>query len=219
MRRIQRKLMSAPACRFVGPKCTSPILVDYSLVYDFLIQTSFDASVDRIDFISAHNVAGQDIFLDAIVVRQGGRAYAVDFPEVRELRDVDEEGLALIALSELGLDLRDVFAADVQLEPHCSNAREVWRHRNGQVPVAVSADIVTAIEARGSLSVRQLAKTIEAGQMVPSAIYALACAGIINLDLKQKRLGPGTIATRGYRLAQPAELATKSPRRGPGAQV
>jgi hypothetical protein len=219
MDNIQQKLMPAPACRFVGPKCTCPIFVDHSLVHDFLIQASFDASINRIDFISKHSVAGQNILLDAIVVHRGGRAYAVDFPEVREIRDVDEEGLALIALFELGLDLFSILAADVELEPHCSNAREVWRHRNVVVPVAVSNAIIASIEARGALSLRELAKTIEPGYPVLSAINAIACAGLINLDLKQKRLGPSTIATRGYKRAEPAELTTKSLRGGHGVKV
>jgi hypothetical protein len=210
MRTIRQKPKSLPARQFAGRKCASPITVHCALEYDFLTQASLDASVFLIDFVSSYNVAGHAISLDIIVIHQSGCAYAADFPEIREVRDVDDEGLALIALSELGLELISVRAADVELEPRCSNAREVWRHRNLRVPADICANVVASVEAQGELSLRQLAKVIDSRFPMPSTVYALACGGVVDLDLKQKRLGPGTIATRGYLKTEHVGSTTKS---------
>jgi hypothetical protein len=186
------------------PEVYGTIPVDCVMMHDFLAQASFDASVDRVDFLSSYKVSGHHIFLDAIVVRQAGHAFGVDFHQARSPRDVDEERLALIALSELGLEFVNVFVADVEMEPRYSNAREVCCHRNESVSMVACINVVAAIEAAGALSMRQLAKIVDVDLQVTNTVYALACSGFVNLDLKQRPLGPGTIATRGYKRAEPA---------------
>jgi hypothetical protein len=65
-----------------------------------------------------------------VVVRDDGRFY-LDVVEARPVRDVETEGLALIALDRLGLPPLTLHAADIRREPGFANAKTVWFCKEG----------------------------------------------------------------------------------------
>jgi hypothetical protein len=111
---------------FISAKTSTVIPARHPLVRDALVQASLDPRVRSLDYISSTPVGTAQVALKAIViVRDDGRFY-LDVVEARPLRDVEAEGLALIALDRLGLAPLTLTAGDIKREPRYANAKAVW---------------------------------------------------------------------------------------------
>jgi hypothetical protein len=64
---------------------------------------SLDPTVRSIDYIASARVASQSVKLNAVVIVRNDGRYFLDVVESRPLRDIDHEGLAQIALRDLGV--------------------------------------------------------------------------------------------------------------------
>src|SRR5665647_2442986 len=118
---------------FIAAKARVAVPWTHDLVRCALIQASLDPAVRTIDFIPTVAAYGKIIELDAIVFRSDAGRQMLDIPELRRLRDIDDEGLALLASDQLRLSMLTLNAADLRREPKASNSSLVWRCRHTPV--------------------------------------------------------------------------------------
>lgn len=171
------------AAFFVSFKTSRAIPRARPLRRDFMIQSTLDAGVRRIDFHPMVALDDRMIRTDAIVlVRDDGR-YVIDFVDARPPEDPRAESLFQLAFDEKCSGLLAIRDADVRREPLFSSAREVWRHAAIRVNAADRAQVVDALEAEGPVPLRAVDGLVNASRDVVEVIYALACEGSVALDL------------------------------------
>ena len=179
---------------FVSAKTSTAIPARHSVVRDALIQGSLDQAVRSIDYVASARVAAAQVRLDAIVfVRDDGR-YVLDIVEIRPLRDIDTEGLAQIALRDLGLTPLTISRAEILREPRYSNAKLVWNHRLYPVGISLRMQILGILGEEGPMALGRLLAAIRTDRDAGAAVMALACSDLVELDLVSGPLGPATIA-------------------------
>ncbi len=177
---------------FISAKTTAVVPVKCCLVWDALVQASLDPSVRRIDYLRWSQVRSAPVNVDAIIlVRDDGRVL-LDVIPARPVRDLDEEGLVLIALSELDLPTLYLRAEDIRREPLLSNARRVWSYRLHPVGVTTRMKALSILRNAGPMALSGLMTAIRSGRDEFPAIMALACTNLVELDLSGAPLGPAT---------------------------
>jgi hypothetical protein len=192
--RVSQAAKGAASALFISAKTTVAIPSACSLVRDALIQSTLDPSVRAIEFLAQARVAATQIDLNAIViVRDDGRFYLDVVPE-RTLRDAEDEGLALIALSELDLTPITLTAADIRREPRFANSRLVWSYRLHPVGISMRMRVLQILADDGPMSMARLLSAVRSDRDPGPAVMALACSDLIELDLVSRPLGPLTIA-------------------------
>lgn len=87
---------------FSGAKTRGPVPAAHPLVHDALVQASLDPATRAIEHLPSAPFAGTEVPLDAIVLIRNRGRFALDVVDARPLRDIDAEGLALLALQDLG---------------------------------------------------------------------------------------------------------------------
>lgn len=184
---------AAGANLFISAKTTTAIPARHQLVRDALIAASLDPSVRSIDYVASARVAAAAVKLDAIVIVRDDGRFGLDVVEARVLRDVDAEGLALIALRDLGLSPLTLTRADIQREPRFTNSKLVWSYRLCPVGITLRMRILGILGDDGPMTLARLLASIRSERDPNPAIMALACADLIELDLVTRPLGPQTI--------------------------
>ncbi|WGS20189.1 MULTISPECIES: hypothetical protein [unclassified Bradyrhizobium] len=81
-------------------------------------------------------VASEPVELEAVVVQRDDGRYLLDVVPARRVRDLEQEGLAQIALAELRLKPLTLTAGEIRREPRYANSWLV-RSLNG-IPVPLS---------------------------------------------------------------------------------
>jgi hypothetical protein len=89
-----------------------------------------------------------------------------------------------------------VDANDIMAEPRLSSAREVWNYRTMRVHADDRAEIVGALENEGPTTLARLGQMAMTRSDARAAIYAMACDGTIELDLRCG-LGPDAMVLPG----------------------
>lgn len=191
---MQNPRAAAAGNLFISAKTSTAIPARNLLVRDALIEASLDPTVRSIDYVASARVASASVRLDAvIIVRDDGR-YVLDVIESRPLRDMDAEGLAQIALRDLGLTALTITRADIQREPRFTNSKLVWAYRMHPVGIAMRMRVLGILAEDGPMSLARLLASIRSDRDPSPAILALACSDLIELDLVTRPLGPETIA-------------------------
>lgn len=186
-----RSASSVP--QFVSPKTVAPVPVRDHLVREALIQASLDPEVRSIEFVATARVRQAQVALDTIViVRDDGRFY-LDVLPARPVRDVEAEGLALLALDSLKLAPLTLSVEDIRREPLSANSRLVWSYRDYRVGIGMRMRILQTLTDDGPMQLGQLLATIRAERDPSPAVMALACANLIDIDLVSQPLGPQTM--------------------------
>jgi hypothetical protein len=192
--RVSRAAHAIASTLFVSAKTSVAIPAAHSLVRDALVQASLDPAVRSIEFIPLSRVGATQVELDAIVVvRDDGRFY-LDVVAGRPLRDAEDEGLALIALADLGLIPITLTAADIRREPRFANSNLVWSYRLHPVGISMRMRVLQILADDGPMSLSRLLSAVRSERDPSPAIMALACADLVELDLVSRPLGPTTIA-------------------------
>jgi hypothetical protein len=83
-------------------------------------------------------------------------------------------------------------AVDIQREPVFSNSRIVWSHRLHPVAIGMRLQILQILSDEGPMSLSGLLSAVRSERDPGAAVLALACADIVELDLKSIPLGPMT---------------------------
>jgi hypothetical protein len=107
----------------------------------------------------------------------------LDVMPARRLRDLDELGLALIALEELGLKRMTISTEELLQEPRCTNARFVWLYNGYSVPVRLRERILRALSGKKSLPLGELERSVRSVGDPSNAVMSLVCADVLELDL------------------------------------
>ena len=191
---MQNTRAAAAGNLFISAKTSTAIPAKNILVRDALIEASLDPTVRSIDYVASARVAEASVKLDAIVIIRDDGRYVLDVVESRPLRDMDTEGLAQIALRDLGLTALTITRADIQREPRFTNAKLVWSYRLVPVGIALRMKVLGVLGDDGPMSLARLLSSIRSDRDPTAAIMALACSDLIELDLTSGPLSPATIA-------------------------
>jgi hypothetical protein len=187
---------AAPAATslFVSAKTSVAIPAACPLVRDALIQATLDPSVRTIEFLAQARVDATQVDLGAIIIVRDDGRFVLDVVAARPVRDVEQEGLALIAYSRLGLSQITLTAADIKREPRFANSRLVWSYRLAPVGISMRMAILQVLADDGPMALSRLPSSLRSDRDPNPAILALACSDLIELDLISRPLGPQTIA-------------------------
>lgn len=214
--RHSRKGVEPPSLHlFVGVKTATSIPFATALRRDILIQCSLDPRFSRIDYVPLSLVYGQAVRLDAVVLTlaQDGARYAVDVPDAQPLRDIDDEGLALLALGNMGIGCMRFVPEEVRREPRLSNSRSVWGCHGVAVAPDDRAAILELVAGRGAgVSIAEIGERLDLRVPALFAVGSLACDGAVSLDLSAAKFGIGSVVSATASL-EPSFPASKG---GPG---
>jgi hypothetical protein len=184
----------AAANLFISAKTSVAIPASCALVRDALIQASLDPQVRGIEFLAQARVGATPVDLDAIVIVRDDGRFVLDVVAGRPVRDVEQEGLTLIAYSRLGLSQITLTASDIKREPRFANSRLVWSYRLAPVGISMRMAVLQVLADDGPMALSRLLSSLRSDRDPNPAIMALACSDLIELDLVSRPLGPQTIA-------------------------
>jgi hypothetical protein len=197
MRASQFRKPAASQSLFVGPKSSAAIPISSLLLRDAVLQATFDPAVWKIDFIPSARVNQATVKLNAVVLQRDDGRFMLDVVEGRSLRDADSEsGFFLQALQQLNVSPLELTATDIRREPKFSNCREIWRHKAHPVSMSTRMGIQRALEDEGPLSILQLEDIVQSHFDIETAVFALACDAVLELNLDETPLGHHTIVSR-----------------------
>jgi hypothetical protein len=191
---FNRKAAQGRADLFVSAKTATAIPARHPALRDALIRASLDPQVRSISYVASACVASEQVELDAVVVQRDDGRFLLDVVPARRVRDLEEEGLALIALARLGLKPLTLTAEEIRREPRYANSRLVWSYTGISVPLGLRMRVLQILLDDGPMPLGQLLKSIRSERDPTPAVMALACADLLTLDLVSQPLGPGTIA-------------------------
>jgi hypothetical protein len=196
---VERFVSCEPSRRseyFQSAKTLAPIPVARPLIRTALIQFTLDANVRRIEFVSSVAVQRETIALDSIVLMGEDGAELLEFPEVAATRDLDETGLVLLAIEQLQLPTRRVTFADIKSEPRAANCQMVWACRHWPVMVDDRIRVLDVLGEEGPLPLSRAAAVMRFSRGAISAVLALVCADLIEIELGEMPLAPETVVRR-----------------------
>jgi hypothetical protein len=194
---LNRNAAQGPYDLFVSAKTATPIPARRPARRDALIQASLDPEVCLIDYVASECIASEPVELDAVLVQRADGRFLLDIVPARRIRDFGEERLAQIALAKLGLKPIVLTAEEIRREPRYANARLVWSYRDTPVPVGLRMRILQTLLDDGPMTLGELLKSIRSERDPVPPLMALACAGLLYLDLVSQPLRPATIVRYG----------------------
>ena len=186
------RVASRKEWRFFSAKTLGPIPFTHRVVQESLVQASLDPAVRAIEHLASTPFAGAEVPLDAILLRRDDGRFALDVTAARPLRDIDAEGLALLALQSLQIPQLTLTSEAIRAEPRFSNCRLVWSYRSIRVGVGLRVRILQTLQEEGSIQLGQLLAAIASPEDPAAAVMALACADLIEVDLLHDPIGPAT---------------------------
>jgi hypothetical protein len=176
---------------FRSVKSAVPVPISSALRLDVLVQSALDPSVDEIGYVHSAVVSGCRVRLNLPVIVRNGSRFAIDIVEDHPLQSIDDEGLSLIALQYLGLEVLELRRADIHREPVVENARRVWRHADQEVCLDDESAALEALSGK-SFAIDELTGTTGVSSEV---VFALACADLVAIDLVTQPICPSTMVT------------------------
>lgn len=179
---------------FSSAKTAAPIATRHPALREALAIASLDPEVRAISHVATANAGpAQVVDVDAVVLTRVDGPYYLDVVPARRVRELDEEGLVLIALRELGLQHLVITAEDLRSEPRRSNVRLVWSYRDHPIPVPLRLRILKALADEGPMELGRLLEMVSSDRDPSPAVMSLACSNLLELDLTSEPLGPSTM--------------------------
>jgi hypothetical protein len=180
------------AGQFTSAKTAGPIPITSSVIGDLLVQATLDPAVRRIEFIKEQPVRGRAAVVDALVFSFDDGRKVVEVAEMRQTRSIDDEGLFLLAVEQLGLGMLTVTAAEIAREPRAGNSRLVWACRRWRVAAGDRVRILHVLSEEREMALPRVAAHARFSSDPVAAVLALACADLVEADLETIPLGPET---------------------------
>ena len=151
-------------------------------VVEFAIQLLLDPQVVDLEFRPSLTFRGRDVAIDMLIASlNNGSQVGLDLIDERPYRDIDAEGLVLLALQSHNIRLIEVDHDFISREPRASNTRRLWNFREHQVPSRLQQFIDRALAARGRLTIEKLAALTGVRDPMP-IICALVSQGALRID-------------------------------------
>jgi hypothetical protein len=187
---------------FIGHNSERAIPVRSHLHRDFLIQTTLDGAVRRIEFHPNLRVDDTIQRVDAVIVDSDFGRHAIDLIDDRPPCDPHSEGLMHLAFAECCTGIMTVTSADIRREPRFTSARTVWRRCSDTLHVDDREAVIGALECEGPLQMRALSGLIHTRRGLEAAIHTMACEGSVVIDLTEPlddravvRVGPRAVGS------------------------
>lgn len=181
---------------FNSAKCVGSVPVRHPLIGDALVFATLDPFVQAIECVPIVNVRGTDVALDGIVITDRGGRRLLDVSEVAPIRDLDEQGLVLLAREQLNLPEVTMTAADIVGEPCASNSKIAWACRHQRVTASDRVRVLASLAEEGRMSLVRAAAEVRQATDPVGAVLALACLDLLELDLVSQPLGAETPVRR-----------------------
>jgi hypothetical protein len=177
--------------------------------HQLAVQLTLDPTVNSLRFVGSLPLTDEEVAVGMLVVERDEGSVAYDIVDERPDRDIDSEGLLLIALEKHGITRVEVDARLIESEPRAGNCKRIWRHRD----VEVSPDVIARIDGTlgtRRLSVRELGRATRLRNAI-ATVCALICRRVLYTELSSK-FGPASwVAWRSDRedaLSPPAARKT-----------
>ncbi|TCU60480.1 hypothetical protein EDE08_12113 [Bradyrhizobium sp. R2.2-H] len=151
---------------------------------DLAIQLLLDPAVFRLRYIRSISYQRRQVPVEMLVAELGSGRVAFDIVDERPSRDIDEEGLLLLALAHHKIRLIEIDCAGIDEEPRAENCRRIWSHRNYEVPPSHKTGVVRALAKapHRHLSIRSLSNSIRVRDPM-NLVCALISQGVLAIDL------------------------------------
>jgi len=134
---------------FASAKTTTTIPVRHPALRDALIQAPSIRGCGRSTTLPQPAARPPQVTVDAVVVQDEDSRYVLDVVPARCMRNIEDEGLVLIALGELKLEPLVLTAEEIRREPRRANANLVWSHSDVTVPIGLRMRIQRSCSTRG----------------------------------------------------------------------
>ena len=131
-----------------------------------------------------------------MVADQSDGRVAFDIVDERPHRDLDTEGLLLLALDHHQIRIVEMDSASIKADPRVSNSLRIWRHRDRRVGRKVVAAVDRALVGQQSVSVKTLGTAVGLSAPLP-IVSALICRRVLDADLS-KTFGLHSLVTRRW---------------------
>lgn len=175
---------------FFGAKVAGRIPLTSSLMKDALIQASLDPEIQKIEPLAISHLSELE---NLVILHAADRRLVLDVVG-REQRDAASERSFRMVLADLGLTLLRRSHSDIRQEPLFSNCTLVWSYADHKVAVGDRIRIMHLLVDEGPLRVGDLINNARFLGDPSAALMALACQDVVELDLANAVLGPGTNA-------------------------
>jgi hypothetical protein len=171
------------------------------------IQLSLDPSVTWLEYVESYPFAEGTVMVEMLVADTDEGRVAFDIVDERPVRDIDSEGLLLLALEFYQIRIVETDSASINNdEPRASNCLRIWRHRGLPVEKGLVAKIDRALAGQQSVSIRSLGTLV--GLSDPLAIVStLISRRVLDTDLSIK-FGLNSLVARRWDLG--ATLISKN---------
>jgi hypothetical protein len=186
---------------FLSAKSATTIPIRSDLHHDALCQCALDPTVTRIEFFACVKLGAVACPLNTIAIIRDGRRLVLEIGDNLEPRDLDQEGLYLLALEKLNATPLTLSTRDILREPHHSNCRLVWSYHDRHASIASRDRILRLIEDTGPISIKILCRDL--GSDLTADVYTLACQSTLYLDLTDRPVSGATIVRSKHVLRSP----------------
>lgn len=185
-RRSDKRSSFTDADYLQTPKSSSPILKRSRAFNNLVVQLSIDPGVRSIRYVDSLPAMGRRVKVEMLVAeRDDGERFGHDLVHERQTRDLDSEGLLLLALEANNIHLVEVDQKRIDQEPLASNSLTIWKNRSHPVDDSTRAAIVRALTKQGPVAIRKLGEI--AGVSYPlKSVCALIWNGIVAVDLSDQ---------------------------------
>lgn len=176
------------------------------------IQLSLDNNVTWLEFVESLLLpeCNVHVTVEMIVADNNEGRVAFDIVDERDHRDIDTDGLLLLALQHHQIRIIEADNASINEEPRASNSIRIWRHRGHRVEQSVVAAIDRALAGQQSVSVRRLATLVELSEPM-AVVSALICQGVLEATDLSTKFGSNSLVARrwGYLGAAPTSFVRR----------
>jgi hypothetical protein len=176
---------------FSSAKTIMPVVANREITRELLIQASLDPSVLAIEPVSTVSVGGAEVDFGGFTFLGDDGRRVVEFDD-GTLRDLDGDGLHLLAIEQLGLPVLRLTADDVMREPRAGNCRAAWFCRNRRIAIGDRIFALASLREEGPMRLLDLTRKFRYSRDPLGSVLALACADVVALDLESAPLGPQT---------------------------
>lgn len=145
------------------------------------VQLLLDPGVRSLRFVASLPLAGEDVDVRMLVAEHDDGLVAYDIVDERDDRDIDTEGLLLIALDQHHITLRAIDALLICAQPLARHCERIWEHHALNVGRYLRARIERVLEGE-RLSARELGHAVGEQNIVP-IVCNLICKRVLYCDL------------------------------------
>jgi hypothetical protein len=170
-----------------------------SNLYGLAVQLTIDPAVRSFRFVASLPLGDEQVAVGMLVAERDEGLVAYDIVDERPHRDIDTEGLLLIALERHGITLVEIDADNIGAQPMAGHCEYIWKHRNLEVGQDVRLLIEQALEGR-RLSVRDLGRAAKL-RNAQATVCALICRRVLYTDLSSRFGLASWVARRADRMA------------------